>query len=135
MQWGQNAAAIPVERRAAEREAVNCPAVMRTPYSSIVGEISDISTGGARFEAASGVPGPAINVFLEWEGQEVFCRIIWSKHDACGVAFDKPIPEAAVGEAVEQTLRREPPAALGNIPLGTRRSRMRLAASSDEPEA
>ena len=108
---------------------------MRTPYSCIVGEICDISTGGARFEAASGVPGPAINVFLEWEGQEVFCRIIWSKHDACGVAFDKPIPQSAVGDAVEQTRRSEPPAALGNIPLGTRRGRMRLAISNEDPDA
>ena len=118
------------ERRDAERAPVKVPAILRTSYSTIVGELSDISTGGARFEAGN-VPGPAVSVLLEWEGHEAFCRIVWSKHDACGVAFDRPIPAAAVGEAVEQTKRTEPAAEVGRIPLGTRRNRFRMTASGE----
>ncbi len=106
---------------------------MRTSYAVIPGEILDISTGGARFEAEK-VPGPMVSCLLEWDDREVFCRVIWSKHDACGVAFDKPIPVGAVSEAVEETRRSEPPAALHNIPLGTRRNRFRIAARNEDAE-
>jgi hypothetical protein len=112
---------LPAERRSAEREAVRCPAIMRTSYAVIAGEILDISTGGARFEAPN-VPGPAVSCLLEWDGNEAFCRIIWSKHDACGVAFDRPISSALVCEAVELDVRTDL-ASMGNIPLGQRRSR------------
>ncbi|MXO59120.1 hypothetical protein GRI89_06150 [Altererythrobacter salegens] len=125
----QNAA--PAERRSAQREEVRRPATMRTSYAVIPGEILDISTGGARFEAPK-VPGPMVSCLLEWDDREVFCRVIWSKHDACGVAFDRPIPVDAVGEAVEETRRTEPPAAVNNIPLGTRRNRFRMSTSGEE---
>lgn len=123
-----------IERRSSERAPVKCPAVMRTPYSTVPGELSDISTGGARFEAPE-VPGPGINVLLEWDDYEAFCRVVWSKHDACGVAFDEPIPASAVSHTVEHTHRTEPAAEVGKIPLGTRRNRMGPAMSGGEGEA
>ena len=124
----------PVERRTSERLDLDCPATLCTPYARLPGEMSDISTGGACFRSEEILPRPGTMAMIDWDGREFMCRVVWSKKDMCGLAFDKPLPRELVGEVVEQWRPPEPAAAMGNIQMGARRNRFRLAAR-DEPEA
>ncbi|MGX7895582.1 PilZ domain-containing protein [Tsuneonella sp. HG222] len=123
----------PMERRTAERREVSCPAALCTPYARLPGELSDISTGGACFRTPDS-PRPGTMAMLDWDGREFMCRVVWSKKDMCGLSFDKPLPPELVGETVETWKPAEPAAAMGNIQMGARRNRFRLA-TTDEPDA
>ena len=108
------------ERRASERSAVACPAVLHTSYARMRGMLTDLATGGARFEAEL-VPREGITALLEWEGRDTLCRVVWSSDRMCGLAFDRPIAAQLVSHAADRKLRGES-AEVGRIPLGQRRS-------------
>lgn len=107
------------ERRVDERSSVSCQAVLHTSYARMRGMLTDLSTGGARFEAEL-VPREGITALLEWEGRETLCRVVWSKEGICGLAFDRPIAAHLVNRAADRKLRTEF-AEMGKIPLGQRR--------------
>ena len=83
------------------------------------GTLTDLSTGGARFEAEL-VPREGITALLEWEGRETLCRVVWTKDGECGLAFDRPIAAHLVSRAAERKLRNDM-AEIRKIPLGQRR--------------
>lgn len=109
------------ERRGCERSAVSCLAVLHTSYARFRGALSDLATGGARFEAEL-VPREGITALLEWEGRETLCKVIWTREGSCGLAFDRPIAVHLVSRLAERTVRADS-AQMGKIPPGRRRGR------------
>ena len=107
------------ERRASERAAVYCQAVLHTSYARMRGTLCDLATGGAKFEAEL-VPREGVTALLEWDGRETLCRVAWTKEGVCGLAFDRPIAAYLVTRAAEQKARTDS-AEIGKIPLGQRR--------------
>lgn len=122
-------AQLPIERRAAGRASTDCPARLRTPGSDWHGRLWDLSEAGARVQVEN-PPAPGTTCLIGWQANELFCRVVWSIDDMCGVLFERPIPSAAVMETIgqpEPEAPSGPAASVGNIPIGRRRSRLRLA--------
>jgi hypothetical protein len=108
------------ERRASERAAVYCQAVLHTSYARMRGALCDLATGGAKFEAEL-VPREGVTALLEWDGRETLCRVAWSKEGVCGLAFDRPIAAYLVAHAAERKVRTDS-AEIGKIRQGQRRA-------------
>ena len=126
-------AQLPIERRAAGRARTDCPARLRTPGGDWHGRLWDLSEAGARVQVEN-PPQEGATCLIAWQSNELFCRVVWTVDDMCGVMFERPISQAAVlvtlGEA-EPEAEPEPArltrlATLRNIPIGKRRSHLRL---------
>ena len=109
------------ERRQAEREEVSCQVVLHTSYARMRGMLTDLATGGARFVAEL-VPGEGVSALLEWEGHDSICRVVWTKPDACGLAFEPRLARHIVDKYAAPARPAEPPAELGRIAQGKRSS-------------
>lgn len=118
------------ERRQAERAELSCPAKLKTSYSVWHGTLTNLSVGGARFEAGN-PPRKGSTVLVEWESYEMICEVMWVEDERCGVRFEKPIAEYAVHEIAERNVKAEPPANLGNIKPGRRRNALRCSYRAD----
>lgn len=120
----------PIERRAVGRARTDCPARLRTPGGDWHGRLWDLSEASARVQVDS-PPAQGVMCLIGWQANELFCRVVWSADDMCGVLFERPIPYALVletlGEDAEPEAPSGPAASVGNIPIGRRRSRLRLA--------
>ena len=126
-------AQLPIERRSAGRARTDCPVWLRTPGSDWHGRLWDLSESGARVQVEN-PPAQGTTCLIGWHANELFCRVMWSMDDMCGVLFDRPISSAAVletlGEEPEPEAPSGPAASVGNIPIGRRRSQLRLADDS-----
>lgn len=130
MNFARATAATPVDRRAAPRTRVSTNARLRTSLAHYHGELWDLSTTGARF-VVDNPPKEGIAALLEWDGRDVPCRVIWSGEGMSGLQFEKPIARALVDDCVTPIAKSEA-AALGNIPLGRRRSLLPGAATGSD---
>lgn len=122
-------AQLPIERRAAGRARTDCPARLRTPGGDWHGRLWDLSEAGARVQIQN-PPAQGVTCLIGWQANELFCRVVWSADDMCGVLFERPISPAVVMETLgepEPEMPSVPAASVGNIPIGRRRSRLRLA--------
>lgn len=124
-------AAVQPDRRVARRYLVDCPARLAIAGGERGGKLSDLSEHGAKLDVAH-PPLPGTTGFLRWNGEEHYCKVIWSNERRCGLRFERPITLALVEATcshVEVSLK--PVAALGRIPLGQKRSQ-RLASAPAE---
>lgn len=115
-------AEVQPDRRLARRYIVDCPARLTMAGGDRDGRLTDLSEHGARL-ATEAPPAAGATGFLRWEGEEHYCKVIWTANGRCGLQFERPIQTGLVEKTcshVEVTLR--PVAALGRIPLGQRRS-------------
>ena len=116
-------AEVPIERRLTERSPVECRAQLHLTIGIRVGVLLDLSESGARIQTDS-PPRVGTTALLKWETHEAFCKVMWAKDDMCGVAFDRPLKQTMLLETLQQNSRPAGPiAAVGNIPLGQKRSR------------
>jgi hypothetical protein len=116
-------ATVPAERRGAERSRLECPAQLHLTVGIRLGSLWDLSTTGARFETDN-PPPVGMTALLKWQDYEAFCKIVRVTPDSCGLMFDRPLSSALVDDSVEEEIKRRGPiAAVGNIPLGQKRSR------------
>jgi hypothetical protein len=70
---------------------------------------------------------------IRWQSTELFCKVVWSAEDMCGVLFERPIPYSVVMETLgtpEREAPRGPAASVANIPFGRRRGQLRSAEDS-----
>ncbi|MDE2560936.1 MAG: PilZ domain-containing protein [Sphingomonadales bacterium] len=137
---------LQIERRANTRVLTYCAAELRTPAGCRSGQLTNISVGGARLQLRD-PPRAGTTVILEWKSFHSFCKVVWSRDDACGLAFEKPLAQGDVAEttgqadappnpeadlrsvAVKSKLHAGAPGpgiALGNIPSGTPRGWARI---------
>jgi hypothetical protein len=118
-------AQLPIERRLCGRARTDCAARLQTPGGDWHGRLWDLSETGARVHAAN-PPAEGVLALLKWHTNEVFCRVVWSADDMCGVAFERPLSNSVVAETLgESAIDRGPTASVASIPVGTRRSRLR----------
>ncbi|MCB2060666.1 MAG: PilZ domain-containing protein [Novosphingobium sp.] len=111
------------ERRATVRARVDCVAQLRMTSGDRSGQLVDISEGGARLYIDN-PPRAGTSGLLQWKSFESFCSIAWAREDACGLAFEKPIPYSVVLDTIGRNEEANKPAAdHSKIPLGNRRSR------------
>ena len=115
----------PIERRLVGRARTDCAARLQTPGGDWHGRLWDISETGARVHLER-PPAEGVLALLKWHTNEVFCRVIWSADDMCGVQFERRLSDSVVAETLgEATVDRGPAASVGSIPVGQRRSRLR----------
>jgi hypothetical protein len=88
-------------RRSAARAPAPFLAVLSTITHDHHAVLRNISRAGARFSAPV-LPGEGEELIFKAEGVQAFGRVVWSKDEQCGVAFDGPI---LTGEF--ERLRRE----------------------------
>ena len=122
----------PIERRNVGRARTDCPARLRTPGGDWHGRLWDLSESGARVQVVN-PPAEGVTCLIRWAGNELFCRVVWAADDMCGVLFERPISRAVVLETLgepEPEAPSGPAASVGNIPIGRRRSQLRLADES-----
>lgn len=124
-------AQLPAERRAVGRARTDWPARLQTPVKTWDGRLWDLSEAGARVQVYN-PPQEGTLVLLSWQSAELFCRVIWSADDMCGVLFERPISRAVVLETLGEPVSEPdvvsgsaPAASVGKIPIGKRRSRLR----------
>jgi hypothetical protein len=119
-------ASLPIERRVSGRARADCEARLQTPGGDWRGRLWDLSETGARVQVAN-PPAEGVLALLKWNASEVFCRVVWSADDMCGVVFERPLAGSVVAETVghEVAVDRGPAASVGSIPVGQRRSRLR----------
>ena len=128
---GAAQAYLPIERRAAGRARTDCPARLQTPGGSWQGRLWDLSESGARVQVAN-PPAQGVMCLIRWHSNEVFCRVMWSADDMCGLLFEKPIANSVVMETLgepEPEGPKAPAASVANIPFGRRRGHLRSADS------
>ena len=118
----------PIERRAVGRARTDCAARLQTPGGNWYGRLWDLSEGGARIKVDN-PPPQGVTCLIGWHDNELFCRVVWSAEDMCGVLFERPISSAAVlatlGEPESEAQAPAGPAAsVSNIPVGRRRGRL-----------
>lgn len=120
-----------IERRAARRSRATCGASLRTLSGEIFGQLWDLSQTGARISIA-GAPECGESAILKWGTEQVMCRIVWTEGDMCGLAFEAPIDPAVVSATARLLgIVEHPTAAIGNIPVGRRRSAPGAAAQPE----
>lgn len=125
-------AELPIERRAVGRARTDCPARLQTPGGDWHGRLWDLSETGARVQVDS-PPAQGVMCLINWQANELFCRIVWSADDMCGVVFERPISRAVVTETLgepEPEAPCGPAASVGNIPIGRRRGHLRSPGES-----
>ena len=123
--WAAQAQQLPIERRLCGRARTDCAARLQTPGGDWHGRLWDLSETGARIHVAK-PPAEGVLALLKWQTNEVFCRVVWSADDMCGVAFERQLSASVVAETLgEEVIDRGPAASVGSIPAGTRRSRLR----------
>lgn len=113
--------AMQAERRRTARFAVDCPVRFSTIAAHRDGRLANISEQGAKLLLQQ-PPREGITGWLAFAGHDAFCRVIWASHDACGVEFERPLPQAVlIVVAGEQVKESGPVANAGNIPMGRKR--------------
>ena len=74
-------------RRTEAREKLPLPALVSTIENSIVAELVDLSSTGAKLRG-SGVPATGAVVSLRLDCVRAFGTVAWSRGDECGISFD-----------------------------------------------
>lgn len=120
--------AAQLERRRSARFAVDLEALFRSISAERMGRLANISEQGAKL-VMDEPPREGISGWLAFAGQEVFCKVIWTAPDGCGVEFERPLSQQVlVAIAGDQVAQAGPVANAGKIQMGRRRGG-RLVAS------
>lgn len=113
---------VQADRRVTRRFVVECPARLSLAGGDREGRISDLSEHGARLETAT-PPMPGTTGFLQFNGQDHYCKVVWTVGSSCGLQFERPISVGVVEATcshVEISLKSV--ATVRRIPLGRRRN-------------
>ena len=104
-----------------KRVVVDFPARLHTVLNKLEGKIADISPKGAKLKVGAPVE-LAGSARLVIEGREVFCDVMWSDGDACGLKFERELPEDLLATIMKDATERFAPVACASwIPMGTKR--------------
>lgn len=112
---------VTAQRRMVKRVTVDFPAALHTVLCKLEGKIADISPKGAKLKVGAPVE-VAGSARLLIEDTEVFCDVIWSDGEACGVRFERELPEDLLATVMKDAVERFAPVACASwIPMGTKR--------------
>ena len=82
-------------RRGAQRSPALLPALLMTVARSQSVVLVNVSGTGARLRGPN-LPAAGDDLLLKIDAVEVFGTVQWATSDLCGLAFDRPLPEAQV---------------------------------------
>lgn len=104
-----------------KRVSVDFPARLHTVWSKLDGKIADISSKGAKLQVGAPVElGGSARLFVE--GREIFCDVIWSDGEACGIKFERDLPEDLLEAILRDAVESFAPVACAQwIPMGRKR--------------
>jgi hypothetical protein len=123
-----------IERRAARRTRATCAASVRTLTSESFGHLWDLSETGARV-SLDNPPQAGESALLKWGTEKVMCSVVWVDRDMCGLSFDHPIVPAVVESSGRMIgILEQPIAAVGNIPVGRKRSAATVQDDEKRPD-
>ena len=109
------------ERRRSARFTIDIPVVLRTVTGDRSCRMENISDKGAKLETDN-APNEGVSCWLLLGEEEIYCKVIWSSENACGIEFDRAIGEnrllAITGAKAKPT---KPIANAGNIQMGRKR--------------
>lgn len=112
---------VHADQRRSGRFVVAIPAVFRTASGSRQCRMANISDNGAKLETDN-PPATGVSGMLMLGEEEIYCTVIWSNDEACGVEFERSIGEAALTEiAGDQVRKSRPVANCSNIQMGRKR--------------
>ena len=110
------------DRRRTARFVTDISVVLRTVLGNRSCHMSNISDKGAKLETSS-PPPEGIAACLVMGEQEIYCKVIWSKEDACGVEFDRAIPDRMLHQIAHEEVKKTGPVAnVGRIQPGRKRA-------------
>lgn len=122
------------ERRRSARFTIDIPVTLRTISGDRECRMANISDNGAKLETDT-PPREGISGWLVMGGEEIFCKVIWSKDGACGIEFERSLSEDKLVEiAGEQVTETVPVANRGNIQMGRKRGSLLKKAVAQKPE-
>ncbi|MEL6877056.1 MAG: PilZ domain-containing protein [Pseudomonadota bacterium] len=115
---------VHAEQRRTSRFTVQIPAIFRTTSGDRECRMANISDHGAKLETTS-PPASGVSGMLVMGEQELYCRVVWSGDDACGIEFERALEEKTLVDiAGEQVAKTGPVANAGNIQMGRKRGRL-----------
>lgn len=122
------------ERRRSARFTIDIPVTLRTISGDRECRMANISDNGAKLETDT-PPREGISGWLVMGGEEIFCKVIWSKDGACGIEFERSLSEDKLVEiAGEQVTETVPVANRGNIQMGRKRGSFLKKGVAKKPE-
>jgi len=111
----------PLQRRMVKRVVVRYPASLHTVLHKVDGEIADISPKGAKLKVGGQVDAVG-SARLIVENREIFCDIMWSDGENCGIKFERDLPEELLDTIMQDATEQLSPVACADwIPMGTKR--------------
>jgi hypothetical protein len=94
----------------------------------------DLSETGARV-SLDNPPQAGESALLKWGTEKVMCSVVWVDRDMCGLSFDHPIDPAVVESSGRMIgILEQPIAAVGNIPVGRKRSAATVQDDEKRPD-
>ena len=110
-----------MERRRTSRPVVDIPVLFKTISGEQECQMANISDHGAKLE----MPDPPVEGvcgFLVLDGEEIYCKVIWSGEGICGIEFEKTLGDYSLKQIVGAQNSEAPTANTGRIPAGRKRS-------------
>ena len=110
------------ERRKTGRMLIDIPVRLRTVSSTRECRMANISDAGAQLEIEE-PPAPGVSGWLILGEDEIYCKVIWSNLNTCGIEFENELGPSAL-DAMIGSKRREtgPIANTGKIAMGRKRA-------------
>lgn len=110
-----------MQRRTVRRVHVDYPVTLQTTLGLINARVVDISERGAKLRF-DGIVEPSASARLRFDAAEVYCAIVWSRDDKCGVEFDRPLDAQTLAMVLENATEEFTPVACAQlIPFGQKR--------------
>ncbi len=112
------------DQRRSGRFAVEIPATFRTTSGERACRMANISDNGAKLETDN-PPATGVSGMLLLGSEEIYCTVIWSNDNACGIEFERSIGEHALVQIAGEQVRNTGPVAQAcNIQMGRKRGRL-----------
>lgn len=110
-----------IERRRAIRVTVEIPVGFKTVSGTRACHMANISDSGAKLELAD-PPAEGVSGWLILTDVEIYCRVIWSGDNACGVEFERSVGGSTLKQIIGPQERGGPVVNTGRIQAGRKRS-------------
>lgn len=120
--------AAQIERRRSARFTIDIPVTFRTISGDRECRMANISDSGAKLETAE-PPRKGVSGWLIMGTQEIYCSVIWTNDNACGVEFERAMAEDTLLSITGvQAQQNTPVANAGNIQMGRKRNGLLVSA-------
>ena len=110
-----------IQRRTARRMLVDYPATLQTVCGNLEGQLANLSIRGAKLTLSEPIE-IGTNARLRIEAHEVFCRVVWSEGNKCGLVFEHDLEAQALDHVLAHSTEQIVPIACAEIiPMGKKR--------------